>query len=264
MITTETLARKTGLSSKTLTRWSNRGLIPKPAISTHPSGRGKIGYWPDSVLDRCLRIVQLRKEGHSVESAVGLLGLEHVHKCLAAADRPSFADLLAQHQVKQPNGEEVDLLEVFRGAVAGSLKNSVLDRDHYRTILNQLHADNRLLLHKAIELMRVGYDPFLTYDGTTVHIVPDFLLGHPVASEGRSSFSLPLRPAFREFLALFGAEGLLPDVRVQAAPKVWVREGDTIVEYALYLSGPRGFEIIREIAQTVGVTRESGGNHDMP
>jgi DNA-binding transcriptional MerR regulator len=264
MITTKTLARKTGLSAKTLTRWSNRGFIPKPAISTHPSGRGKIGYWPDAVLDRCLRIVQLRKEGHSVESAIALLGLEHVNKCLAEANQPSFADLLAQHKVKQANGEEVDLLEVFRAAVAGSLKDSVLDRDHHRTILHQLHTENRLLLRNAIELMRVGYDPFLTFDGTTVRIVPDFLLGHPVASEGRSSFSLPLRPAFRKFLALFGAEGLVPEARVQAAPKVWVREGDTLVEYVVFLSGPRGFEVIRETAQTVGVTRESGGDHDQP
>ena len=50
MITTKTLVRKTGLSAKTLTRWSNQGIIPKPAIRTYPSGRGKIGYWPDAVL----------------------------------------------------------------------------------------------------------------------------------------------------------------------------------------------------------------------
>jgi DNA-binding transcriptional MerR regulator len=264
MITTEILARKTGLSAKTLTRWSNRGIIPKPAIRTHPSGRGKIGYWPDSVLDRCLRIVQLRQEGHSVESAVGLLGMEHLNKCLAELDQPTFADILARHKVKRPDGEEVDFLEVFRGAVAGSLKDSVLDRDHHRTILHQLYDDDRQLLRDAIELLRVGYHPFLTYDGTTVRIVPDFLLGHPVASEGRSSFSLPLRPAFRRFLALFRGEELLPEVRAQAAPKVWVREGDTIVEYALFLGGPRGFQLLRETAQTVGVTRESGDNHDQP
>jgi DNA-binding transcriptional MerR regulator len=262
MITTKTLSRKTGLSAKTLTRWANHGIIPKPAISTHPSGRGKVGYWPDSVLDRCLRIVELRKEGHSMQSAVALLGMERVNKCLAVLDQPTFADILAQHKVKQSNGEEVDFLEVFRAAIAGSLKESVLDRDHYRTILNKLHADNRLLLRTAIQLIESGYNPFLTYDGTTVQIEPDFLLGFPLVSEGRATFSLPLRPAFRKFLALFRGEELLPEARVQPAPKVWVHEGDTIVEYHIYIGGPRGFELIRETAQTVGVTRESSENHD--
>jgi DNA-binding transcriptional MerR regulator len=264
MITTKTLSRKTGLSAKTLTRWANRGIIPRPAISTHPSGRGKIGYWPDAVLDRCLRIVQLRKQGHSVESALAMLGLEHVNQCLAKLDQPSFADLLAKHKVKGPRGEEVDFLEVFRAAIAGSLRDSVLDRDHHRTILDKLYADNRLLLRNALGLMEGGYSPFLTYDGTTVRIEPDFLLSFPIASEKRSCFSLPLRPVLRKFLAILGGEELLPEARVQPAPKVWVREGDTIVEYHIYLAGPLGFELIRELAQTVGTTREGGGNHDQP
>jgi DNA-binding transcriptional MerR regulator len=264
MITTQTLTRKTGLSAKTLTRWSNQGLIPRPAVCTHPSGRGKIGYWPDAVLDRCLRIVRLRKEGHSLESAVALLGLEHVAQCVAEAERPRFSDLLAQRTAKRPNGEEVNLLEVFRAAVALSLKDSVLDRDHHRTILDQLHADNRRLLRTAVELVGSGYDPFLTYDGTTARIEADFLLGFPSTSPERSSFSLPLRPALRRFLALFGAEGLIPEARVRAAPKVWINEGDTVVEYHLFLGGPLGFELIRETAQTVGVTREGGGDHDRP
>jgi DNA-binding transcriptional MerR regulator len=262
MITTETLTRETGLSAKTLTRWSNRGIITKPAIRTHPSGRGKIGYWPDAVLDRCLRIVQLRKEGHSLESALALLGMERIYQCLEKIEQPTLADLLAQRKVKPPEGEEVDLLEVFRATVASSLKDAVLDRDHHQTILHQLHADNRLLLRVAVEMVSSGYNPFLTYDGTTVRIEPDFLVGHPTAAPERSSFLLPLRPVFRKFLALFGAEGAMPEARAYPAPKVWVNEGDTVVEYVVYLGGLRGFELIRETAQTVGVTRESGGNHD--
>ena len=265
MITTQTLTRQTGLSAKTLTRWANRGIIAKPAITTHPSGRGKVGYWPDAVLDRCLRIVHLRQEGHSIESAVAMLGVEHIEKGLSSAlDQPSFADLMSKHKVKGGNGEEVDFLEVFRGAIAGCLRDSVLDRDHHRTILTKLHADNRLLLRVAVQQIEAGYNPFLTYDGTTVRIEPDFLLGHPTAPEGCSLFTLPLRAVFRKFLAVLGGEQLLPEVRVQTAPKVWVCEGDTIVEYRIYLGGPRGFEVIRELAQTIGVRREGGSKHDQP
>src|SRR5262245_54828827 len=117
MITTQTLSRKSGLSTKTLTRWSNRGIIPKPAVRTHPSGRGKIGDWPDSVLDRCRRIVQLRQKGHSLDNALVALGMEHFQGCVDKARRPRFADLLAQKKLRRPNGDEVDLLEVFLAAV---------------------------------------------------------------------------------------------------------------------------------------------------
>ena len=116
MITTQTLTRQTGLSAKTLTRWANRGIIAKPAITTHPSGRGKVGYWPDAVLDRCLRIVHLRQEGHSIESAVAMLGVEHIEKCLSSAlDQPSFADLMAKHKVKGARAAiEADITDAAR------------------------------------------------------------------------------------------------------------------------------------------------------
>jgi hypothetical protein len=125
-----------------------------------------------------------------------------------------------------------------------------------------LHADNRRLLRDAVELLTSGYNPFLTFDGTTARIEPDFMLGHPTAAPERSIFLLPLRPVFRRFLALFGAEGGMPEARVHTAPKVWVNEGDTVVEYMVYLGGLRGFELIRETARTIGVTRESGDSHD--
>jgi hypothetical protein len=151
---------------------------------------------------------------------------------------------------------------VFRATVASSLKDAVLDRDHHHSVLDQLYADNRRLLRTAVEMVASGYNPFLTYEGSTVRIEPDFLLGHPTVAPERALFVLPLRPVFRKFLALFGAEGAMPAARAYPAPKVWVNEGDTVIEYVVYFSGPRGFELIRETAQTVGVTRESSAKHD--
>jgi DNA-binding transcriptional MerR regulator len=262
MLTSKTVARKTGLSLKTLSRWANQGIIPKPAVHTHPSGRGKIGYWPDFVLERCRRIVQLRKQGHTLGNALALLGLEHVEKCLARVKQPTFADLLAEKKVPGPNGTEVDLLEVFLAVVAEDVRGSVLDRDCLPAILSQLQASRRLHLRTALRLMEAGYSPFLRYDGTTVRIEPDFLLGHPTAPEGHAFFAVPLRPAFRKFLSMIGVEDLLTPAPVRAAPKVWVREGDTIVEYDIFLGGGLGFEIIRELARTVGITPKSEEQHE--
>ena len=70
MISSKEILEKTGLkSTKTLTRWHKAGIIPEPMIETHPSGRGKIGYWPDYVLTRCLKIIELRKQGYSLSAA---------------------------------------------------------------------------------------------------------------------------------------------------------------------------------------------------
>jgi hypothetical protein len=38
-------------SGKTLTRWRQAGLLPLPAIETHPSGKGKIAYYPVWICD---------------------------------------------------------------------------------------------------------------------------------------------------------------------------------------------------------------------
>src|SRR3954465_13674770 len=81
MITTTDILEATGLKSgKTLTRWHQRGLIPEPLVRTHPSGRGKIAYWPDWVLDHCVRLVQLQKTGHTLRSASLQLAAESWHQ----------------------------------------------------------------------------------------------------------------------------------------------------------------------------------------
>ena len=57
---------------KTLTRWHRRGLIPPPTIRLHPSGRGKMAYWPAWVVLRCQRITQLLRCGRSLDEIKSL------------------------------------------------------------------------------------------------------------------------------------------------------------------------------------------------
>ena len=95
MKTSAEILKRTGLkSAKTLTRWAKRGIIPVPYIQTHPSGRGKIGYWPDWVLDRCLRIVELRKKGRSLDSALFELELQGDPRGLAVEQHPGPGTVL--------------------------------------------------------------------------------------------------------------------------------------------------------------------------
>ena len=74
MITSKEILLGTGIQSgKTLTRWYQRGLIPKPEVRIHPSGNGKMAYWPSWVLNRCVRIKDLVARGRSLDEISDLL-----------------------------------------------------------------------------------------------------------------------------------------------------------------------------------------------
>ena len=49
---------------------------------------------------------------------------------------------------------------------------------------------------------------------------------------------------------------------VSPAPKVWVKQGDMMTEYMVYLSGPRGFEVITETAKAIGQVHEESNSND--
>ena len=80
----------TGLSQKTLTRWHKGGHIPVPEIGQHPSGRGKMGYYPDHALALVRRIVALKKEGQPLKQAAAQAGHEFEQR--EESGRPSMLD----------------------------------------------------------------------------------------------------------------------------------------------------------------------------
>ena len=256
MITTPEVAKQTGLTTKTLSRWVERGILPKPALRTHPNGKGNVGTWPDAVLERCQKLVALRKEGYDLDNAVIMLQRDRLNQALAVLDKPTTADILADKKVRLADGREISLLDVLTSVIIADLKASVVDRDHQPTIITGIRQEN--IVRRTLELIQNGYNPFLTFDGEKVRVEPDFLLSHTYDADGptkRSLFLLPLFPAVRKFLEAVGAGDFWKQPLVTPAPKVWVQDGDTMVEYSFYLGGPRGFELLRQTASVVGATR---------
>lgn len=264
MITTTELAKRTGLSTKTLTRWAEKGILPKPKVSTHPRGRGKVGYWPDSVLERCQKIQALRKEGHDLETAALMLQMDSVRQRVdATLNQTSIADVLSNKKIRVDGDREASLMDILLSIVVSDLTASVVDRDSHNTIVSAIRQDD--LLRIAVSMIQNGYNPFLTFDGEKVRIEPDFLLGHMYETTGptkRSIFLLPLFPPVRKFFDALGAGDHLKDPVVTPAPKVWNQEGDVTVEYTIVLGGPRGFELVRGSASVVGTLAKTKGPHD--
>lgn len=67
LVTSKEILEATGLkTARTLVRWHNEGLIPKPVVGLHPSGHGRISWWPQWVLDRCVELVDMRRKGQQL------------------------------------------------------------------------------------------------------------------------------------------------------------------------------------------------------
>lgn len=74
MITTPELLERIGCkTSRTLARWSDLGLIPRPRMRLHPSGHGRMGFFEQGVLDRCLEVRRRLDEGQRLEDIAKML-----------------------------------------------------------------------------------------------------------------------------------------------------------------------------------------------
>jgi len=265
MVTTEQILAATGLkAAKTLTRWQRAGLIPAPQIGTHPSGRGKTGFYPDWALDRCRCVVALQKQGHTLRSAVTALETERLRSLIEeVAAKPSLAEILKSKTVQRGDGLKVDLLTVAHAAILNDL-GPLLDPGDLRQALLRGMATQGAA-GRALELLQAGYNPVLVSDGTEVEVVADFLVGHRLGGQGTAAapwLVFPLLPALRRIFPK-----LLADVAAgklaAPAPAVRVRQGDAVLEYPILLVDTElGFELIRQGARTVSAGPSARGETD--
>lgn len=200
MIDSRRLLRETGLRSiKTLTRWHQRGLIPEPVIGTHPNGRGKIAYWEDWVLSRCLKIRQLLREGHSLDEIEQSLGNDWEAEDHKWKRRYRFKEVSEQLDFQAGFHNFVD-------AIARQCRTIVrLDEERIERELSSQHAIERIL-----GLLREGINPVVVLDGTEITITADFMVSHLLSHVTRVRSPLIVLPIFADAVQAFShaIEGL--------------------------------------------------------
>jgi len=257
VITSKQILRATGLKSpKTLTRWANAGIIPRPAIGTHPKGKGKMGFWPDWVLERCRQIAKLQRQGHSLRSAATLI--EH-DRMLGIIERvkesPNLSAMLSEKKIELTRGGEIDLGSLLHLFIVKGAENVVTDI----TVMKKIAAEMRTagVAAKGVQYLQAGYNPICIFDGQNIVVVPDILVGQ-MLSENAGSSSWVMIPLFAPLQKAFSSLGLsapkAPAVR--PAPKMRRTEGDVTIEYDFLPVGCTDFEVLRETGKTILAPRK--------
>jgi len=251
-ISSKEMSRRTGLSLKTITRRHQAGIISEPEIRTHPSGRGKLGYFPASEADRLLLIEELRAEGRSLQSAVQKLD-DDVDEIVAEIARPEeVSAALTQARLMLPGADDLNKDDLLHRALQAEIRASV-EEDDLRERLAEGFTDQ--LMNRAFRMASDGISPVLLSDGSRVEVEADFIIPHRL-SENLADVVYTLIPLYGILRRTFGRFGVgeeLPEKpTTRPVPRVSVREGRTVLEYDLYVGGEFGFELLRDSVRTVG------------
>lgn len=200
MISSKDILEATGIkNTKTLTRWAKRGIIPDPIVRTHPSGRGKLGYWPDWVLDHCQRIMQQKNTGMSLDQAVIAADDENME-----AVKSQFAKINIKKTPNNNHNAEKSIrksveqmrqnlhLRVFQRVLAKSINRSIYHEEAAKSIALKAMENN--VVEKAVEFAKAGYNPIFIFDGKTSFVTSDVNIAHYLSKNTSSSNALVIVP----------------------------------------------------------------------
>jgi hypothetical protein len=262
MISSTELLKRTGLkSAKTLTRWYQLGLIPKPELRTHPSGRGKLGYWPDWVLDRCVKMRDAQKRGRSLKGAVSLMALGDVERTTTqAAGASAGGGAISQRRLKvavEGVEKEYSGLDVFIAMILSDLHPLTLAPDLRDVLVARLRENQAL--DTTLQRLERGFNPVLVFNGSQAQITADFMVGIQLGvqgEQGRPDLVVPLLHPLRRALARLGDSRQIAP-RIQPAMKVWDRDGNNLCELYVH-SRPDGYDVVRESARRPVRARAQG------
>jgi len=260
MITTTELAKRTRLSVKTLGRWTDQAVLPKPEIGTHPSGRGKVGFWPDWTVDYCLRIIALRKTGSSLQDAAGTAMQERCEAIGQSLEAEARELVYGAKTLKLPSGRQVDLVQLLKARVAQQIESLPFTRAAKRNLIQSLEDCEKL--SSAIHSINEGHHIYLVFSRGRVTYRPDYLLPEVMADSDPSPkdfFALALTPHFHAVLINIGMPEMIPRRLFFPARKVWQLDGHYLRELAYHPSGSGDTHFVSGTASKLIGEVKSGG-----
>lgn len=200
MVTTHEILKRTGLKTRrTLTAWYKAGLIPRPRIMKHPSGRGTVAMWPDEVMDRCVELAILRKPGRpSREAQLTLRTIQLLEEAIGSQGGSQTPEeyLLAKTAMK--NGDytcvsfEDVIPEYFVVMLMPSLFPYFPDAKSRAEIVTRIRTNG--VFRQALELYRSGSNPILVFNKNELRVIGGDMVSHRLAEEASTGCALVMVP----------------------------------------------------------------------
>ena len=213
------LVEASGISNaKTLTRWAKLGLIPPPVRGKRSSGRGTSGKWPAWVVDRCVRIRQLRSQGRSLKDIADHLGCDWEQE----AERHARSLETKEKTQVEPGKFAKSMKARGRSAALQNLRDTVWKqtvielsrgRDKRKHWADLVGAE---LIEAVVEFIRDGIKPVLVLDDQGLSLTADFAVSECLHRCGRVSESIVVVPIADDVI------DWLEDSE-QISPKNWIK-----------------------------------------
>lgn len=237
-VTSRDILRATGITNvATLVRWHGQeSLIPPPEIRTHPDGRGKMAYWPEWVLHRCVRIKQLRKEGMSLAEIRQFLGYDWETAARNYGRKYRFAE--ASQRIDQ-NAALANLREVIEHHVLQWMKSqrtAIL-----KTTVQTIAADT---IEKAITMLEQGINPVFVLTSDTAVLTADFAVSLHLSRCRSIEESFMVIPVWKELSAYLNKVAIVPEKpAVYPASRVVRRSNSSCEEAEVVVMDSLEFEV---------------------
>ena len=187
--TTNELLDHLGLSSAgTIQKWKREGLIPEPTVRPVETGRGRKAYWSEWVLERCVEIRRLVKQGKTLEE-IKLILADVETEAKKSKRKYRFSEMSEQMDRQREHFKVQDFLvtQVRHASrqYLGDTDYETFDREHF---------------DKAISLLKQGFDPVFLIAGETRAVVADIDVVHILSRDRAGSLILlvPIGKIIRE------------------------------------------------------------------
>ncbi|EAQ80550.1 hypothetical protein [Blastopirellula marina] len=204
-VTSKEIMFATGITNGvTLTRWYQMELIPEPTIRTHPSGKGKIAYWPEWVLDRCLRIKQFRAKGFQLDAIKDILGTDWEME----PQKYKRPYVFAEDQYRR---ELYEALAGMKGDIEAILSNWTqgTKRSGSQPPISDISAE---IVEHAIKLAEGGFNPILIISKDAIELTTDFVLAEYLANHREINSAVIAIPLAEELRKYFRMTRRIPDI----------------------------------------------------
>ena len=237
-VTSRDIMQAAGISNvATLVRWHGKeGLIPPPDVRTHPNGRGKMAYWPEWVLERCLRIKQLRKEGKSLAEIRQLLGDDWKKAEREHQRRYVFSEVSHRMDVRAAHTNLQQAVEQFLASWIKE-RRAALTRSSVQIVPIEA-------MQRAIELMEQVINPVLIVTADNILVTADFAVSVQLASFDSIEDAFMVIPIWRELSAYAASISKLPKCpAVQPIPRVRAAVGAGTQERLVCVMSSWDFEM---------------------